>query len=77
MLNIAKIKEPIIKDIENVGFDRAEIEKCFEKLVRKGLENMSNKEIKQAIILELTKPKGKGHRANKPTQEEMLQAITQ
>ena len=76
MLNIAKIKEPIIKDIENVGFDRTEIERCFEKLVRKGLGDMSNKEIKQAIILELTKLKGKGRRVNKPTQEEMLQAIT-
>lgn len=29
------------------------------------------------LLLELTKPKGKGRRVNKPSQEEMLQAITQ
>lgn len=69
--------EPFVKDIENVGFDRMEIEKCFNKLINKGLDNMSNKEIKQTIISELTKPKLRARGKNKPTQEEMLQAITQ
>nr|WP_244957053.1 AAA family ATPase [Faecalicoccus acidiformans] len=66
MLNIAKIKEPIIKDIENVGFDRIEIEKCFNKLIKKGLDDMSNREIKQTIISELTKPKLRARGKNKP-----------
>ena len=45
--------EPFVKDIENVGLERIEIEKCFIKLIKKGLDNMSNKEIKQTIISEL------------------------
>lgn len=31
MLNIMKIKEQIIQDIEDVGFERPEIENCFNK----------------------------------------------
>lgn len=77
MLNIAKVKEPIINDIENVGFERHEIEKCFNKLITKDMDNMTDKEIKKAIISELTKPKHRAQGKNKPTQEEMLQAITQ
>lgn len=77
MLNIVKIKEPIIKDIENVGFERVEIENSFNKLIKKGLCDVSNREIKQTIISELTKPKTRAQGKNKPTQEEMLQAITQ
>lgn len=77
ILDIMKIKESIIRDIENVGFDRIAIEKTFDRLASKGLKDMSVKEIKQAVILELTKPKGKVHRKKKLSQEEMFKAITQ
>lgn len=77
ILDIMKIKESIIRDIENVGFDRIEIEKTFDRLASKGLKDMSVKEIKQAVILELTKLKGKVNRKKKLSQEEMFKAITQ
>ena len=54
MLNIMKIKEQIIQDIEDVGFDRPEIENCFnKKIIDKGIENKTVKEIKKEIITEI------------------------
>lgn len=76
MLNIMKIKEQIIQDIEDVGFERPEIENCFnKKIIDKGIENKTVKEIKKEIITELAKPKKQTTKKKKPTQEEMLQAI--
>lgn len=75
MLNIMKIKEQIIQDIEDVGFERPEIENCFnKKIIDKGIENKTVKEIKK-IITELAKPKKQTTKKRKPTQEEMIQAI--
>lgn len=54
MLNIMKIKEQIIQDIEDVGFERPEIENCFnKKIIDKGIENKTVKEIKKEIITEI------------------------
>lgn len=76
LLNIMKIKEQIIQDIEDVGFERPEIENCFnKKIIDKGIENKTVKEIKKEIITELAKPKKQTTKKKKPTQEEMLQAI--
>ena len=76
MLNIMKIKEQIIQDIEDVGFERPEIENCFnKKIIDKGIENKTVKEIKKEIITELAKPKKQTTKKRKPTQEEMIQAI--
>ena len=75
LLNIMKIKEQIIQDIEDVGFERADIEKYFNKLIVKGIGNKTVKEIKKEIITELTKPKKQTTNKRKPTQEEMIQAI--
>lgn len=55
-----KIKEQIIQDIEDVGFERPEIENYFnKKIINKGIENKTVKEIKKEIITELAKPKNK------------------
>lgn len=76
MLNIMKIKEQIIQDIEDVGFERPEIENSFnKKIIDKGIENKTVKEIKKEIITELAKPKKQTTKKRKPTQEEMIQAI--
>ena len=76
LLNIMKIKEQIIQDIEDVGFEGPEIENCFnKKIIDKGIENKTVKEIKKEIITELAKPKKQTTKKKKPTQEEMLQAI--
>lgn len=54
MLNIMKIKEQIIQDIEDVGFEIPEIENCFnKKIIDKGIENKTVKEIKKEIITEI------------------------
>lgn len=77
MLNIMKIKEPIIQDIENVGFDRKEIEIKFNKIMSKGVNGKSEKQIKKEIITELAKTNVRKRRNKKPSKEIMLQAITQ
>ena len=78
MLNIMKIKEQIIQDIEDVGFERPEIENCFnKKIIDKGIENKTVKEIKKEIITELAKPKNQTTKKKKTSKDEMIQAIIQ
>lgn len=78
MLNIMKIKELIIQDIEDVGFERPEIENCFNiKIIDKGIENKTVKEIKKEIITELAKPKNQTTKKKKTSKDEMIQAIIQ
>ena len=49
-----KIKEQIIQDIEDIGFERPEIENCFnKKIINKGIENKTVKQIKKEIITEM------------------------
>ncbi|MDB7952521.1 hypothetical protein [Faecalitalea cylindroides] len=46
-----KIKEQIIQDIEDVGFERPEIENYFnKKIINKGIENKTVKEIKKRLL---------------------------
>lgn len=75
ILDVVKIKESIIQDIENVGFERCDIEVCFNKLIHKGINDKNEKEVKKEIIKELVKLNRKTTKTYKPTKEEMLQTI--
>lgn len=59
-----------------MGFERPEIENCFnKKIIDKGIENKTVKEIKKEIITELAKPKNQTTKKKKPSKDEMIQAI--